>query len=41
MPYEDYAAYKETYGVDRDTYYIIPGNTPVVFHDEEGNELFR
>ncbi|KLO16334.1 hypothetical protein SCHPADRAFT_216895 [Schizopora paradoxa] len=41
MPYEDYAAYKETYGVDQDTYYIIPGNTPVVFHDEEGNELFR
>jgi len=41
MPYEEYTTYKETYGLDQDTYYIIPGSTPVVFHDEDGNELFR
>jgi len=41
MPYEEYTAYKETYGLDQDTYYIIPGSTPVVFQDEAGNEIFR
>ena len=25
----------------KDTYYIIPGGAPVIFEDEDGNELTR
>lgn len=41
MPYQQYV---ETAHFRRDhkhTYYIIPGNTPVVFHDDDNNEMFR
>lgn len=41
MPYEEYLATSHTRRYRGESYLIIPGNSPVVFHDDQGRELFR
>ena len=41
MRYEDYRDTAHLRSNRDDTYFIIPGSTPVVFHDESGNELYK
>ncbi|THH12392.1 hypothetical protein EW145_g49 [Phellinidium pouzarii] len=41
MPYEEYIATAHLRTPQDNTYFIIPGSTPVIFHDENGHELYR
>lgn len=41
MPYEEYLATAHMRNGPSSTYFIIPGSTPVIFHDEHGQEMYR
>ncbi|KAH8118449.1 hypothetical protein DFH11DRAFT_673355 [Phellopilus nigrolimitatus] len=41
MPYEEYLSTSHLRVPKESMYFIIPGNTPVIFHDEDGRELYR
>lgn len=41
MRYQDYRDTAHLRENRQDTYYIIPGSTPVIFHDDGGNELYK
>ncbi|KAL5527498.1 hypothetical protein ACEPAG_6289 [Sanghuangporus baumii] len=41
MRYQDFRDTAHLRANRDDTYYIIPGSTPVIFHDDTGNELYK